>query len=83
MINSLILIMPFILAVFYPDVGKLAAYLSSVAGLFCIYVLPTVTYLKSLYTQIKNPILADALIADKYSIRVPLDGELGQVPPSP
>ncbi len=52
---------PFLLAIFYPDVGKLAGYLGSLAALGCIYVLPTITNLKSSYTQIKNPLLAEAI----------------------
>jgi|LauGreDrversion4_2_1035121.scaffolds.fasta_scaffold253721_1 hypothetical protein len=67
--NVLILVAPFLLAIFYPQVGKLAGYLGSVSALGCIYVLPTVTYLKSLFTAIKNPILAEAIKFDKYSYR--------------
>ena len=59
--NLCILIPPFLFAVFYPDVGKLAGYLGSLSGLGCIYVLPTITNLKSSYTQIKHPLLDEAI----------------------
>lgn len=58
MINSCILIGPFILAIFYPEVGVLAGYLGSVGALFTIFILPIATYLKLKHTEIKNPLLA-------------------------
>lgn len=60
------LILPFVLAVFYPKVGKLAGYLGSVAGLGCIYVLPTITHLKALHLEIKHPILSEAIKNNSY-----------------
>lgn len=57
------------LAIFYPEVGKLAGILGSLSGLACIYVLPTVTYLKSKHTEIKHPMLADALDKNAFDIR--------------
>jgi len=67
-VNSLILILPFILAVFYPQVGKLAGYLGSVSGLFCIYVLPVITHLKALHTEINHPILSEALKNNDFTV---------------
>ena len=57
-------------AVFYPDVGKLAGYLGSMSGLGCIYVLPTITNLKSSYTQIKHPLLAEAIRQNEFDYKV-------------
>jgi hypothetical protein len=74
--NFCILIAPFALSIFYPDVGKLAGYLGSMAGLGCIYVMPTITNLKSTYTQIKHPILAEAIRQNQYEYKVPEDPAL-------
>lgn len=60
-INGCILVLPFLFAVFYPDVGVLAGYLGSVSALFCIYILPIFTFLKLKYTEIHNPMLALAI----------------------
>eukprot|EP00347_Sterkiella_histriomuscorum_P006074 403354168 len=66
--NTLMLVPTFILAVFYPQVGKLAGYLGSIGGLGCIYVLPTVTHLKSNYLEIYNPLLSEAIKNNKYQL---------------
>ena len=44
-LNLLILIIPAILGVVYPQVGKLAGILGALAGFLVIYFLPTLTYL--------------------------------------
>ena len=67
--NFCILIAPFLLAIFYPQVGKLAGYLGSFSALGCIYVMPTITHLKSVYTQIKHPILAEAILQNKFEYK--------------
>lgn len=59
--NVCILVGPFVLAIFYPQVGKLAGYLNAVTTLFTIYLLPTLTNLKMKHTEIKNPILVEAI----------------------
>ena len=64
--NLGILVVPFCLAIFYPDVGKLAGYLGSICALGCIYVLPTMTNLKVSYLEIKHPVLAEALKQNKF-----------------
>lgn len=69
--NVLILIAPFLLAIFYPQVGKLAGILGSFSALGCIYVMPTITYLKSLYTQVKNPLLAEAIRMNRFTYKSP------------
>lgn len=45
MLNSAILIGPFILAVVYPHVGSVAGILGAVGAFLCIYSLPTITFL--------------------------------------
>jgi hypothetical protein len=59
------------LSVFYPSIGTLAGYLGSVSALFCVYVLPTVTYLKYKYTEVKNPFLAYAIRENKFTVKSP------------
>lgn len=71
LLNSCILVVPFLLSLFYPDIGTLAGYLGSVSALFCIYILPTLTYLKYKYTEINNPILAEALKNNKFTVKNP------------
>lgn len=66
-INCCILVLPFLLSVFYPNVGVLAGYLGSVSALFCIYILPIATYLKYKYTEIKAPLLVKAIKENEYS----------------
>jgi hypothetical protein len=45
-VNFSILIGPVIIALLYPHVGKLAGLMGAFGGLFTIYILPTLTYLK-------------------------------------
>jgi hypothetical protein len=66
--NFLILVAPFLLAIFYPQVGKLAGYLGSFSALGCIYVLPTLTYLKSLQVAVDHPLLAEAIKHNRYAL---------------
>jgi hypothetical protein len=58
-----------LLSLFYPAIGVLAGYLGSVSALFCIYVLPTITYMKHKQTELENPLLAKALLENKFSIK--------------
>lgn len=67
--NFGILLLPFCLAIFYPDVGKLAGYLGSFCALGCIYVLPTITNLKASFLEIKHPVLAEALKQNKFEYK--------------
>jgi hypothetical protein len=64
--NLVILVVPFSIAILYPDVGKVAGYLGSFCALWCIYVLPTITNLKASYLEIKHPVLAEALKQNKF-----------------
>ena len=44
----------------------MAGYLNAVTTLFTIYLLPTLTNLKMKYTEIKNPILVEAIKQNEY-----------------
>jgi amino acid permease len=68
LINISLLILPFLLAILYPNVGTLMAYLASFTCLFVIFILPIATYLKHKHTELKNPVLAKGLIENAYSI---------------
>ena len=59
--NTMILTPPFLLAIFYPQVGTLAALLGSFATMLVIYFLPISTYLKYKYSTIRNPALANII----------------------
>lgn len=50
--NLIIITGPFLIAILYPKVGALAGILGSFSGCACIYILPTITYLKSKHTEI-------------------------------
>lgn len=43
--------------------------LGSMSALACIYVLPTITYLKAKYTEIKHPMLAKALLNNEFKVK--------------
>ena len=45
MINTAILILPCIIAITYPNVGKVASFLGGLGGMVVIYILPTVTFM--------------------------------------
>jgi hypothetical protein len=53
-VNLGILLAPFLLAMFYPNVGPLESYLSSFATLFTIYLFPTLVKLNMSYNAMKT-----------------------------
>jgi hypothetical protein len=55
-LNFLLLIPSFALAIYYPQVGDLAALFGSFTTMLCIYLLPLGTYLKMRHEEIKVPI---------------------------
>lgn len=59
--NSLLLVPPFLLAIYVPKVGNLAAYGGAFATMLVVYILPIVTYLKFKKSTIRNPELAKSL----------------------
>jgi hypothetical protein len=54
MMNLLLITPSFVLAVYYPKVGSLAAILGAFGTMLSIYILPVSTYLKSLHSSIKT-----------------------------
>jgi len=45
-VNTIDLSLPLLFAIVYPQIGKILSYVGSVAGLFIIYIIPVVAYLK-------------------------------------
>ena len=69
----MILIGPGILAIVYPQVGKLAGLLGALGGCLVIYLLPTITFLAQKRTEINNPDLVKALRKNTYAIKPALN----------
>lgn len=65
----ILLIIPLCVAMFYPQIGSILGMIGSVAGLFIVYVLPTITYLKQVKTECEHPILAKAIKKNMYEIK--------------
>ena len=82
-LNTLILIGPGVLAVVYPEVGKLAGLLGAVGGCLCIYILPVVTFLAQKRTEISNPDLIKAMRRNTFSIKLPTPDKGASSPSSP
>lgn len=70
-LNTLILTGPCILAIVYPNVGQLAGTMGAFGGFFCIFFLPTVTYLSQKRLEILNPALINALRTNEYIVTPP------------
>jgi len=58
MLNFLLLIIPTLLAIYYPNVGQLTAYIGTIAAFLTIYMIPIAVHVKARYTAIKDPELA-------------------------
>jgi len=67
-INTLILILPGVIAVTYPNVGKVASFLGGLGGMVVIYFIPTFTYLSQKKREIANPALVHGLRNNKFTI---------------
>mmetsp|Transcript_7163 Transcript_7163/g.5419 ORF Transcript_7163/g.5419 Transcript_7163/m.5419 type:complete len:142 (-) Transcript_7163:128-553(-) len=67
--NFLLWCLPFTLAVVYPKTGSLFALLASFGSLFVVYTFPTLVYLKFKKTQLMNPMLAEALNENRFSLK--------------
>ena len=61
MMNFLILIGPFALAIWYPQVGTLAGLGGSFATMLVVYFVPIITYLNFKRNSVKNPELASLI----------------------
>jgi hypothetical protein len=60
-INLIFLTLPCGVAIFYPKVASVLGLIGSIAGLFIVYILPVITYLKKVKTECEFPILAKAI----------------------
>ena len=67
-LNILVTIIPLTLAILYPEIGTILAYSGASAGFIVIYCLPVMVFLKKRYTQITNPLLAEALALNEFRI---------------
>lgn len=56
-----LLTIPTLVCMFYPQIASILGIIGSVAGLFIVYILPVITYLKKIKTECENPILAKAI----------------------
>lgn len=61
MINFTNLFVPTMITIFYPKVGSILGKIGSIAGLFIVYILPVITYLKKYRTELEHPLLAKAI----------------------
>lgn len=68
-VTASLLLVPLSVTIFFPAVGSILGIIGSVAGLFIVYILPTVTYLKLVYTECKTPLLAKALKSNEFEIK--------------
>ena len=67
-LNLLITIIPLSFAIVCPDIGTILAFTGAFCGFFVIYCLPVMCYLKQRYTEITNPILAEAIALNEHRI---------------
>lgn len=67
-LNLLITIIPLSFAIVYPDIGTILAFTGAFCGFAIIYCLPVMCYLKQKYTEITNPILAEAIALNEHRI---------------
>ena len=68
-LNFTILLVPALITIFYPQIGSILGLIGAVAGLFIVYILPVITHLKKVRTEIEHPLLAQAIAADQYEYR--------------
>lgn len=61
MVTFVIDSIPLFFAIVYPKVGSILSIVGAISGLFIIYIIPCVCYLKMLKMQITNPILAEGV----------------------
>lgn len=60
LLTALFLIVPLLVALFFPKIASILSYVGSVAGLVSLYLLPVCTYLKKLHIESQSPLLARA-----------------------
>jgi hypothetical protein len=59
---------PLAFAILYPQIGTILAYSGAFAGFIVIYCLPVMVFLKKRYTEITNPLLAEAIALNEFRI---------------
>lgn len=57
----MIIIIPVIFTLFYPNVGTILGYVGAIGGFVIMYLLPVMIHLKRMKTKIQNPLLAEAI----------------------
>ena len=57
-LNITILLVPALITIFYPKIGSILGLIGAIAGLFIVYILPVITHLKKIRTEIEHPLLA-------------------------
>jgi heme/copper-type cytochrome/quinol oxidase subunit 1 len=68
-VNTINLLIPTLITIFYPKIGSILGKVGAVAGLFIVYILPVITHLKKVRTEIEHPLLAKAIQEDQYEFR--------------
>lgn len=73
-LNAVIIFPSFAVAIYYPQVGTVAGLFGAFGTMFCIYVLPIMTYLKHRWTQINNPAKLNELVeSDDTNVQVSIE----------
>lgn len=70
-INLGISMVPLLFAIFYPNIGTVLSYASSVSGFFMIYLVPVMAYMKMKKLEILHPLLAAAIQENEVDLLVP------------
>jgi hypothetical protein len=68
-VNTINLLIPTLITIFYPKIGSILGQVGAVAGLLIVYILPVITHLKKVRTEIEHPLLAKAIQEDQYEFR--------------
>ena len=68
-VNTVNLFIPTMITIFYPKIGSILGLIGAVAGLLIVYILPVITHLKKMRTELEHPLLAKAIENDLYDYR--------------
>lgn len=74
MTTVIILAIPAFISIVLPEVATVLGIIGSIAGLVIVYILPVITYLKKLKTEIDNPMLAKALDTHDFDLKSDING---------
>ena len=67
-LNLLITIIPLSFSIVYYEIGTILAFTGAFCGFVVIYCLPVICYLKKKYTEITNPVLAEAIALNEHRV---------------